>query len=57
MMTVMIHNIHNMKVMLVMTVSDKNADDNCYEGDADDDCFGSDDLHRRALSFHGYQWH
>ena len=41
---------------------DGGADDDCYEGDADDDCYDGyaddgDDSHRKALSFHGYQWH
>ena len=44
-----------MKVVLVMTGCDNNADDNYYEGDADDDGYDGDDLHRKALSFHGYQ--
>ena len=53
-------------MICMMTVSDNNADDDCYDGDADDDCYEGDadddcydgeDLHRKALSFHGYQWH
>ena len=41
---------------------DGDADDDCYEGNADDDCYDGDaddgdDLHRKVLSFHGYQWH
>ena len=60
-----------MTMICMMTVSDNNADDDCYDGDADDDCYEGDadddcydgdaddgeDLHRKALSFHGYQWH
>ena len=42
-----------MTIICMMTVSDNNADDDCYDGDADD----GEDLHRKALSFHGYQWH
>ena len=51
-----------MTMICMMTVSDNNADDDYYDGDAYDDCYGGDaddgdDLHRKALSFHGYQWH